>query len=278
MKEPYRDWAEGHVKRVRDILNASRSEHTQVVKDRIQSVEQMKDVVSVTQGLFALSKVRFSPICSLPPPYAVSSRKTRAASSAPSPPLEWCPDARMQETAQLESEAFVQRQKVALAGEVKAVLDSWVRFEQQAKESEQADLVKSVVDSVLKSLNDPKTQKDVLASAVAEIERECTVSHLRMRGLMGCLVLQSWSRARLSRRYCSQYVVGSADRFNVQLLLLNSFWARISVTCGGQRVLALRSIRLSSKIWYADRCFWGCVGASQTGVCKQRKIDSYRRT
>ena len=42
---------------MRDILNASRAEHTQVVKDRIQSVEQMKDVVAVTEGLFALSKV-----------------------------------------------------------------------------------------------------------------------------------------------------------------------------------------------------------------------------
>lgn len=58
MKEPYRDWAQGHINRVKDILNTSRSEHTQVVKDRIQSVEQMKDVVSVTEGLFALSKVR----------------------------------------------------------------------------------------------------------------------------------------------------------------------------------------------------------------------------
>ena len=46
-----------------NILNASRSEHTQVVKDRIQSVEQMKDVVSITEGLFALSKVR--PLLSL---------------------------------------------------------------------------------------------------------------------------------------------------------------------------------------------------------------------
>ncbi|KAI0794710.1 ATP synthase [Fomes fomentarius] len=131
VKEPYRDWAEGHIKRVRDILNASRTEHTQVVKDRIQSVEQMKDVVSITEGLFALSK----------------------------------------ETAQLESEAFVQRQKVALAAEVKAVLDSWVRFEQQAKESEQQDLVKSVVDSVLKGLSNERTQKDILTTAVAEIEQ-----------------------------------------------------------------------------------------------------------
>lgn len=76
-----------------------------------------------------------------------------------------------QETAQLESEAFVQRQKVALASEVKTVLDSWVRFEQQQKENEQAQLVKTVVDNVLKNLNEEKTQKEVLAWAVSEVER-----------------------------------------------------------------------------------------------------------
>ncbi|KAH9913074.1 ATP synthase [Epithele typhae] len=130
-KDGYREWAEDHINRFRNILNSSRSEHTQVVKDRIQSVEQMKDVVSITEGLFALSK----------------------------------------ETAKLENEAFVQRQKVTLATEVKSVLDSWVRFEQQAKESEQADLVKSVVDNVMKSIQDPKVQKEVLTSAVAEIEQ-----------------------------------------------------------------------------------------------------------
>ena len=131
MREPYKEWAEGHINRVKNILNGARAEHTQAVKDRISSVEQMKDVVEVTEGLFALSK----------------------------------------ETAQLESDIFVQRQKVALAAEVKSVLDSWVRYEQQQKESEQADLVKSVVDSVLKGLSNEKTQKDILASAVAEIER-----------------------------------------------------------------------------------------------------------
>ena len=131
IKEPYAEGAQGHIDRIRTVLNDERASHTQAVKDRIASVAKMKDVVSVTEGLFALSK----------------------------------------ETAQLESEIFVQRQKVALASEVKAVLDSWVRFEQQAKESEQADLVKSVVDSVLKGLSNEKTQKDILASAVAEIER-----------------------------------------------------------------------------------------------------------
>jgi hypothetical protein len=65
MKEPYKNWANGHIKRVKDVLEASRSEHTQAVKDRIGSVEKMKDVVSITEGLFALSKVRlFARTCS----------------------------------------------------------------------------------------------------------------------------------------------------------------------------------------------------------------------
>ncbi|EPS94339.1 hypothetical protein FOMPIDRAFT_1026233 [Fomitopsis schrenkii] len=131
IREPYRDWAEGHINRIRGILNSSRAEHTQAVKDRIASVEQMKDVVSVTENLFALSK----------------------------------------ETAQLEAEAFVQQQKVALATEVKAVLDSWVRFEQQEKENEQAELTKTVIANVLKSLQDDKVQKEILANAVAEIDQ-----------------------------------------------------------------------------------------------------------
>jgi hypothetical protein len=129
----YRDWAQAKIDNIKNILESSRSEHTQAVKERIQSVEKMKDVVSVTQGLFALSK----------------------------------------ETAQLEADAFVQRQKVQLATEVKAVLDSWVRFEQQQKEEEQANLTKSVIENVLKSLKDEKTQKDILNGAIAEVECEC---------------------------------------------------------------------------------------------------------
>ncbi|KAI0715949.1 ATP synthase [Fomitopsis betulina] len=131
IREPYRDWAEGHINRIKGILNSSRAEHTQAVKDRIASVEQMKDVVSVTENLFALSK----------------------------------------ETAKLEAEAFVQQQKVALATEVKAVLDSWVRFEQQEKENEQAELTKTVIANVLKSLQDDRVQKEILANAVAEIDQ-----------------------------------------------------------------------------------------------------------
>ena len=121
---------------MKDILNNARSEHTQAVKERIASVEKMKDVVSVTEGLFAISK----------------------------------------ETAQLEHDVFVQRQKVQLATELKSVLDSWVRFEQQEKENEQAELAKTVIDNVLKSIRDEKTQRDILAGAVSEVERKSDAS------------------------------------------------------------------------------------------------------
>ncbi|KAH6915728.1 ATP synthase [Coprinopsis sp. MPI-PUGE-AT-0042] len=131
IREPYSNWAQGHIDRIKGVLNASRSEHTNAVKERIDSVGQMKDVVSVTEALFALSK----------------------------------------ETAKLESETFVQQQKVAVATELKSVLDSWVRFEQQAKESEQAELTKTVIDKVMASLKDGKVQQDILAGAVAEVEQ-----------------------------------------------------------------------------------------------------------
>ena len=72
----------------------------------------------------------------------------------------------------MEAETFVQRQKVAVAAELKTVLDSWVRYEQQMKESEQAELTRAVIDKVLASIKDEKAQKDILLNAIAEVERE----------------------------------------------------------------------------------------------------------
>jgi len=131
IREPYKNWAEGHIEKISGILNGARASHTEAVKERISSVEQMKDVVSITEGLFSLSK----------------------------------------ETAKFESEIFVQRQKVALAAELKTVLDSWVRFEQQAKENEQAQLARAVIDKVMKGLGEEKTQREILAGAVVEVEQ-----------------------------------------------------------------------------------------------------------
>jgi F-type H+-transporting ATPase subunit b len=85
----------------------------------------------------------------------------------------------LQETAVLESETFVQQQKVVVAAEVKSVLDSWVRYEQQVKESEQAELTKNVIEKVLASIKDEKTQKEILLSAVTEVEREYLVQCIR---------------------------------------------------------------------------------------------------
>nr|GAT56614.1 predicted protein [Mycena chlorophos] len=130
IRQPYSDWADAQVARIKGVLDSARADHTQAVKDRIDNVAQMKDVVGLTKSLFALSK----------------------------------------ETAQLESEAFVQKQQTALAAEVKSVLDSWVRYEQQVKENEQAQLAKAVIDKVNAAIQDEKTQKEILMGAVAEIE------------------------------------------------------------------------------------------------------------
>jgi hypothetical protein len=42
------------------------------------------------------------------------------------------------------------------------------------KESEQAELSKAVIEKVLATIKDEKTQRDILASAVAEVERQST--------------------------------------------------------------------------------------------------------
>ncbi|KAF8909494.1 hypothetical protein CPB85DRAFT_1435694 [Mucidula mucida] len=131
IRAPYAHWAQTQIDKVKGVLAAARAEHTASVTSRIDAVGQMKDVGAVTAALFALSK----------------------------------------ETATLEAQAFEQKQKVALAAELKNVLDSWVRYEQGVRESEQADLTKTIIGNVMKSIGDPKTQRDVLAEAVAEVER-----------------------------------------------------------------------------------------------------------
>ena len=131
------------------------------MKQRIDSVGQMKDVVSITQGLFALSKVSYTFRETVPFRSYVSFHF-----------YTHIPTQSQQETARLESENFVKQQNIAVAAELKSVLDSWVRYEQQEKEREQADLTKSVIDKVVASLRDEKVQRDILVNAVAEIEGE----------------------------------------------------------------------------------------------------------
>jgi len=130
VQTPYKEWAEGQIQKVKNILNGAREEHTNAVRSRIESVGEMKDVVGITRSLFELSK----------------------------------------ETAKLEHESYVLKQRVDVASEVKSVLDSWVRFESQAREAEQRELVRTVIEKVFSDLRDPRLQREILEQSAADIE------------------------------------------------------------------------------------------------------------
>lgn len=55
----YKAHAEGEIQKYKDILNASRVEHTEAVKRRIGDVQKLGGVVDTTKELFELSKVCF---------------------------------------------------------------------------------------------------------------------------------------------------------------------------------------------------------------------------
>ncbi|BGP50493.1 atp4 subunit B of the stator stalk of mitochondrial F1F0 ATP synthase [Rhodotorula kratochvilovae] len=130
VREPYREWADGQIQKVKDILNSSRAAHTAAVGERIESVQELKEVEALTKSLFELSK----------------------------------------QTAELEHETFRLKQEAAIAADIKSVLDSYVRHEAQIREQEQRDLVQTVLANVEKQLGDKKLQRDILLSSVAEVE------------------------------------------------------------------------------------------------------------
>jgi F-type H+-transporting ATPase subunit b len=100
------------------------------VTDRIDAVAQLKDVVPLTEQLYAVAK----------------------------------------ETNQIEHDNFVLAQEAAVKNELKAVLDSWVRYEQQQREVEQAALVKTVTATVATELAKPAFKKQLLEEAIAQVE------------------------------------------------------------------------------------------------------------
>ena len=84
------------------------------------------------------------------------------------------------ETNTLEHENFRLGQEQAVKAELKAVLDSWVRFEQQQREDEQAALVKAVRENIEAELVKPAFKKQLLEEALTQIEREwcCLFPHV----------------------------------------------------------------------------------------------------
>ncbi|KAL3418649.1 ATP synthase subunit 4 [Phlyctema vagabunda] len=127
----YKEWAEGQVNKIKSILNSARADHTEAVKTRIQSVQQLGSVVDVTKTLFEISK----------------------------------------ETAKLEAQAFELQQSTALAAEAKSVLDSWVRYESQVKIRQQKELSESIIAKIQKELENPKVLQQILQQSVADVEK-----------------------------------------------------------------------------------------------------------
>lgn len=131
MAPMYGEFAKDRTAHVTKLLNDARVGHVSAVKDRIDQVSNLKDVVPTTKALFELSK----------------------------------------ETAALEAESFELKQKVGVAAEAKSVLDSWVRFEAQVRQLEQEQLSSSVIAKVQKDLKDPKFQEKILSQAVTDVEK-----------------------------------------------------------------------------------------------------------
>lgn len=127
------------------------------MQSRIDSVSQKKDVVDVTKGLYAIAK----------------------------------------QTVEAEKDAFEMKQRTDLVAEVKSVLDGWVRYEAQQREAEQNLLTETVIRKVLESLSEDKVQKQILESAVADVERTSTSTHP-----------QSLSRTRRSNRLVAHSLSG----------------------------------------------------------------------
>ncbi|KAF9908608.1 atp4 subunit B of the stator stalk of mitochondrial F1F0 ATP synthase, partial [Lobosporangium transversale] len=130
-REPFNEWADGHINKIRSVLQKARVDHKAAVEERIDQVGQMKDVVDVTKALYALSK----------------------------------------ETAKLEAEAFELKQKTALTSEIKSVLDSWVRYETSVREREQSKLVAYMIEKIKADLQDPKLQSKILEESISQVEK-----------------------------------------------------------------------------------------------------------
>ncbi|KAG0371275.1 hypothetical protein BC939DRAFT_484065 [Gamsiella multidivaricata] len=130
-REPFNEWADGHINKIRSVLQKARVDHKLAVEERIDQVGQMKDVVDVTKALYALSK----------------------------------------ETAQLEAEAFELKQKTAFTSEVKSVLDSWVRYETSVREREQSKLAAYMIEKIKADLQDPKLQSKILDESISQVEK-----------------------------------------------------------------------------------------------------------
>ena len=53
----HNQWADGFIQKQKEILNAAREDHANAVKQRIEDVRPLSEVVDITKSLFEVSKV-----------------------------------------------------------------------------------------------------------------------------------------------------------------------------------------------------------------------------
>lgn len=58
----YKEWAQAHIDKVRNILYTAKENHMNAVRGRIDDVGQLGGVIDITKNLFEVSKVRSSPV------------------------------------------------------------------------------------------------------------------------------------------------------------------------------------------------------------------------
>ncbi|KAJ3271528.1 atp4 subunit B of the stator stalk of mitochondrial F1F0 ATP synthase [Terramyces sp. JEL0728] len=129
VKDTATAYFEGRKAQIKKVLYQAREDHKAVVKERMDHIGKLSDVVEVTDALYDISK----------------------------------------EIAKLEAEAFELKQKVAFKNEVKSTLENWVRQEAAVREAEQSLLVAKVIEGVKAKLNDPKVQQSILDQSITDI-------------------------------------------------------------------------------------------------------------
>ncbi|RKP22245.1 ATPase, F0 complex, B chain/subunit B/MI25, partial [Syncephalis pseudoplumigaleata] len=113
------------------VTTTTTASHKEIIQSQINETSQLRDTVGITKNLFAMSK----------------------------------------EMAEMDAQIFELKQKAALSAEIKGVLDSWVRHESALREREQRQIADQVMERVQAALKDPKTQNQILAQAIADVER-----------------------------------------------------------------------------------------------------------
>ncbi|KAJ1921264.1 atp4 subunit B of the stator stalk of mitochondrial F1F0 ATP synthase [Mycoemilia scoparia] len=116
---------------IKNTLVQARADHKTSVQEQISAVAQLKDIVGTTKNLFGMSK----------------------------------------ELAKMKAEIFELNQKAAMSSEVKAVLDSWVRYEASVREQQQKQLAEKVISNVHAQLQDPKVQNSLIEQCLTDMSK-----------------------------------------------------------------------------------------------------------